>query len=152
MAKIGRPTIYSKELAETICEKTATSSKGIVTICNELNIGLTTVWRWLDNNDEFRQLYARAKDQQADFMADEINEIADNASNDIIVTENGIAPNHISVARDRLRIDARKWVAAKLKPKKYGDKVDVTSDGQSIAPVNVIAVSVQSAKEIDKLT
>jgi hypothetical protein len=151
MAKMGRPSDYSNAVADLICEKTATSSKGMVTICGELNLSLTTVCRWLDAHDYFRQSYARAKEQQADFLADEIIAISDDASNDVIIGENGIQQNSEFIQRSRLRVDARKWVAAKLKPKKYGDKVDVTSDGQSIAPINVIAVSVQSAKEIDKL-
>lgn len=81
----------------------------------------STIFKWLASNEEFAEQYARAKEAQADAMADEIVDIADG--------DNGADPQ-----RDRLRVDARKWVAAKLKPKKYGDKLDVTSGGEKLAP------------------
>jgi hypothetical protein len=39
--------------------------------------------------------------------------------------------------RDRLRVDARKWLLSKMLPKKYGDKLDVTSDGEKMPVVTV---------------
>lgn len=82
----------------------------------------TTVMRWLNDDEEFRDQYARAKDEQADVLFEDVLDIADNAT-----------PEEVAVAR--LRIDARKWMAGKLRPKKYGDKVDLTHanpDGSAI--------------------
>jgi hypothetical protein len=93
--------------------------------------------QWLRDKEDYSNQYARAKEDQADYLAEEILEIADDSSGDTDYTETGkIVMNAEFVARSRLKVDARKWIAAKLKPKKYGDKVDVTTDGKSInAPV-----------------
>lgn len=81
---------------------------------------------------EFQEQYARAKEEQADFLAEEMLEIADDKSDDLLDTEEGQSANPVAVQRARLRVDARKWAAAKLKPKKYGDKVDFTTDGKQV--------------------
>lgn len=87
---------------------------------------LTTVYRWLQDSEEFREMYARAREDQADTLADEIVSIADEQK--AALTAEG-KPYDPDVNRDRLRVDARKWVAAKLKPRKYGDKVDIAHSG-----------------------
>jgi hypothetical protein len=71
--------------------------------------------------------YARACEERADLIADEVFEIADNKTLD----ENGmiVKDDNIKVQRDRLRVDSRKWLLAKLHPKKYGDKIDVEHSG-----------------------
>jgi len=81
--------------------------------------------------DEARsQIYTRACEDRADLMADEILEIADNISGDMIILKDGreVIDNAV-VNRDRLRVDSRKWLLAKLQPKKYGDKLDVAHSG-----------------------
>ena len=68
--------------------------------------------------------YARAREEQAETYADEIVAIADDGRNDTYIDENGNERvNQDVVARSRLRVEARKWVASKLKPKKYGDRL-----------------------------
>lgn len=134
----GRPTKYTKELGEKICERIATSSIGLKTICEENGIEYTTLKRWLNDNEEFRTLYARAKEDQADHLAEEIIAIADDSKNDTQKDDEGNEiVNHDNIQRAKLRVDARKFIAAKLKPKKYGDKLDVTSDGESIVSYRV---------------
>jgi len=134
---MGRPTKFTQEIADQICEQVATTSKSMRTICAEVRIPYTTHMQWLRDKEDYSNQYARAKEDQADYLAEEILEIADDSSGDTDYTETGkIVMNAEFVARSRLKVDARKWIAAKLKPKKYGDKVDVTTDGKSInAPV-----------------
>jgi hypothetical protein len=97
----------------------------------------------LGNNKDFREQYARARDAQADTLADEIIDIADDGSNDWMERElesgktiEVVNAEHIS--RSKLRVDARKWVAAKLKPKKYGDKTLLGSDPENPLPPGFI--------------
>lgn len=130
--KAGRPTEYNSEIADLICDIISNSNKSLATVCKDERIKLapSTVYNWLNNNKEFLEKYARAKDCQADFLAEEIIEIADDNSNDIIISVNSEGEqiekeNHEFISRSRVRIDARKWVASKLKPKKYGEKLDV---------------------------
>ena len=103
-----------------------------------------TVYNWLNEEHEnydkiFLDNYARARQDQADFYADEIIEISDDSRNDymekLIGEEVVQVVNQENIQRARLRIDARKWVSSKLKPKKYGDKLDMTTGGEKIEVV-----------------
>lgn len=134
----GRPSIHSKELEDRILTEIATSSKSLRTICKDETLpSVTTVLKWLREIPEFAAQYARAKEEQADFMCEEMIDIADDGSNDTI---RGVKPNGQEyemedkewTSRSKLRVETRKWLAAKLKPKKYGDKIDVTSGGEPI--------------------
>lgn len=129
----GRPRRKWTEKDEiAICKKLATSNKSLKTVCKELKIDIGKVLEKLAENGNFTLQYARAKQDQADYLAEEIIEIADDISNDTIIDpETGKAKeNKEWVNRSRLRVDARKWVAAKLKPKKYSDKIDVSHSGE----------------------
>ncbi|WP_186194461.1 terminase small subunit protein [Burkholderia gladioli] len=122
-------TKFTKALAETICEHLASglSLRQIEEI--EGMPTKTTILRWLgdDRYTEFRDQYARARDMQAEGMADEILEIADDGRNDWMEVQSrdgehiGWKVNGEAVQRSRLRIDARKWLLSKLLPKKYGN-------------------------------
>lgn len=123
--KTGRPTKYSFELAEKICHRVATSSDGLTKICGEFDVDHATVSRWKQNNLEFRDMYARAKEEQVELLVEEILSISDESKNDTLTVEGKETANHEWISRSRLRVDSRKWLAAKLLPKKYGDKLDI---------------------------
>ena len=100
-----------------------------------------TVFQWLadERKPEFKQLYARAREAQAEMMADEIVSISDETDVASVMTPDGAVDLKLdatAVARNRLRVDARKWVAAKLLPKKYGDKLGVDHGGNINLTVN----------------
>lgn len=116
--KAGRPTIKSDELLTFICTE-ITEGKSLVKICRENGFHLSTVFQWLCDDKSFSDKYARAKEEQADTLADEIIDLSDEAA--ILDSNPSLASAAVQAAR--LRVDARKWVAAKLKPKKYGDRV-----------------------------
>lgn len=125
---MARPSKYSEEIADKICLLISTTSRGLVSICQEIGINPDTVYTWLKDKQGFSDKYARAREDQADLLADEIISIADDNSRD---AEAFVGGNHVN--RARLQIDARKWKASKLAPKKYGDKMDVTSNGEAIS-------------------
>lgn len=87
---------------------------------------------WLNEDNELSKQYARATELRAEVIFDEILQIADCEDNDIITIEGTLRVNNDVIARDRLRVDARKWALSKMMPKKYGDKIDVTSDNEKI--------------------
>ena len=121
-----RPSTYSDDVVNDICARLA-AGQPLTKICKTEEFpDVSTVYRWLDAHEEFRDKYARARQDQADTLADEIIAISDEQHE--AVTERGVVFDP-EVNRDRLRIDARKWVAAKLKPKKYGDKTEVEHTG-----------------------
>jgi len=133
-SKGGRPkkqiwTVHGKrhtrpQIQNLICELIATTSTGVSRIVKDTKgfPSYTIVKEWMTDDSEFAAKYARAKEDQADLMAEEIIDIADDVSGDYDEAEKYVREN---VQRSRLRVDARKWVASKLKPKKYGDKLDM---------------------------
>jgi len=130
MAKMGRPTKYNEELADDICEKIA-SGLPLTKICKPDNMPkLTTVYRWLQEKADFREMYTRAREDQADTLADEMAELAD-IDPERILSEGGNKIDAAYVNWMRLRIDTRKWTASKLKPRKYGDKTFMAGDAEN---------------------
>ena len=107
--------MYSQESADTICELIA-EGRSLRSICREDNMpSKTEVFRWLAENEAFRNQYARAREAQADHYFDEIIEVADDES--------------LDANSRRVRVDARKWAAGKLRPKVYGEKIDLNHSG-----------------------
>lgn len=140
MSVPGRPSSYTQETADAICTQLI-EGKSLRTIClAEEMPNISTVVRWLADNEEFRAQYARAKDDQADTLAEEILHIADHTQlgikrkiiGDKVEVQEGDMTEH-----RKLQIDARKWIAARLKPKKYGDKVEQTHKGDPSAPIQI---------------
>lgn len=133
---IGCPSSYTEEIGDRICEIIA-SGKSAVAAVKEVGISQPTLYKWLNQNPDFVKKYVRAREDQADLYADEIVSIADELKIDAkyqgedVVLE--VSAN--AVARNRLRVDARKWYASKLAPKKYGDKLESVVTGPDGGPV-----------------
>jgi len=129
----GRPSIFSEEIADTICLALA-EGMSLRTICSLDGMpSRTTVFQWLRDMPAFRTKYTQARDDQAETMVDECADIVDDGTNDFMERRNSrgeleIAYNGDSVQRSRLRVEHRRWYAERLLPKKYGTKqnVDVT--------------------------
>jgi len=135
---MGRPSDYTPELASEICLRLS-DGLSLRTICDAEEMpDRSTVFRWLAVNAEFRDQYARARETQADVLAEEIIEIADRPKE-----EKG------AVDRDRLKVDARKWYAGKLRPKVYGDKVQNEHTGKDGGPVVLEVVTGVSRSPTD---
>jgi hypothetical protein len=121
---------------EHVCNELATSSLGIGKILSNGLDGNTlprysTFMYWLDEDAALLDRYAKAKDAQADFMADEMLEIADGNA-EYVVDQNGVSrKDSADVQHKRLRVETRKWLASKLKPKKYGDKTTIAGDAEN---------------------
>lgn len=125
----GRPTDYSQELADLICARLA-EGESLRTVCKDEDMPCkTTVFMWMRSNKEFLNQYTRAKEESADALIEDMLDIADDGTNDWMEKRNGEGEqigwqlNGEHVNRSRLRVDTRKWIAEKLKPKKYGAKV-----------------------------
>lgn len=99
--------------------------------------GNTYLYNKLAKDAEFAEKYARAREIRADRMFEEMIQIADESSEDFHETNDGIKLNREAIERSRIRIDTRKWVLAKMMPKKYGEKIeaDIKSGGEPIRPV-----------------
>lgn len=125
MAKLGRPSIYTEELADEICAKLASQSRGIQHLCRTIDHfpSEDTIYEWRRTKPIFSEKYDKAKADQVMYLVDEIVEIADDVSNDKVINDNGKEVcNNEAVNRSRLRVETRKWIAARLAPKIYGQK------------------------------
>lgn len=140
----GRPTLYTDDLAVTICELLV-EGHSLRAICRRDDMpSIASVFKWLRDIPGFSEQYARAKEEQADTLADEIIDIADETDTVVKDMDGGttaVVFDSTAVARNRLRVDARKWVASKLKPKKYSDKMELSGNADSPLVVKVVKLS-----------
>lgn len=146
----GRPSTYTDEMGDRICDL-LTEGKSLRKICMGDDFPhASTVYVWLDRFPSFADKYVRAREAATEDMLEDILEIAD---------EKGIDPQE-----KRVRIDTRKWVMGRLKPKKYGDKqqvevgnkdgealkVESTADNAALALQLAEALRVAGIKDLDK--
>ena len=120
-AIMGRPTIFSQELADAICARLA-EGESLLSICRDDGMPAeSTVRHWVaEDREGFFAKYAHARDIGLDHQADRIIEIADTEEDP---------------ARARVMIDARKWHLSKMAPKRYGEKVTTEISGPGGGPV-----------------
>jgi hypothetical protein len=118
---VGRPLTYSQAIADEICDRLA-SDEGLMTICADDHMpGLTTVYRWRREIDEFRQAYARAREDQGHTVADQLGEYRRKVSR-------GDMPADVA----RAAADMAKWEASRRASKDFGDKVQVESQTRNL--------------------
>jgi len=131
---MGRPTDYTEDLGDLICEGVAQKTP-LARLCEENKYlpNPRTVYRWLRTHESFCQNYTRAKEDQADYLAEECLDIADDSA--------------IEPADKRIRVDTRKWLASKFQPKKYGDKIQ--QDIKHSGILGVKDVSKMSDEELE---
>jgi hypothetical protein len=144
----GAPArLYEPDIAEEICVLIACSDKGLQAILasDERFPSLPTVMKWLNSNADFAQAYARAKELQADYLADQMLEIADETNGDAELAYNKDGSvyarmNGHNVQRSKLMVEQRRWHASKLNPRRYGDKLDVTSGGEALPAMPAVMI------------
>lgn len=124
--KNERPTKYSQDKVDAILARVS-GHESLRAICADMGVPVSTFLGWVADSPELSEQYARAKRAQAELLALEIVQIADEVEvqaqykgEDVTLDLSANA-----IARNRLRVDARKWVASKLLPKVYGDKLAI---------------------------
>lgn len=109
---MGRPSSYTDERADELCTWIA-QGNSLRSFCKLHGMEAQTVYRWMRERPDFQQRYAHAHEDRADSLADEMCDIADE------VAASGGSIEAVQAAR--LRIDTRKWIAAKLRPGRWGE-------------------------------
>lgn len=143
--KGGRPTDYTVKLGTKICARIA-SGESLLRICKDDDMpcrAIVHLWLLDPVKKEFLDKYETACNVRAENMFDELNDIADDSRNDFMKKESKdgksfTVPNQEVVSRARLRVDTRKWYLSKVMPKKFGDKIDVTSGNKPIPLLHAI--------------
>ncbi|AXI03869.1 terminase small subunit-like protein [Aquirhabdus parva] len=145
---LGRPSDYSLEICEAICARLI-EGESLRTICRRDDMpAISTVMNWLRQHQAFAELYARARELQADAMFEQLLDIADDGTNDYGVNEDGESNGKLDrdhITRSRLRIDTRKWILARMNPKKYGDAVSMRHSGDAQNPVGLLVTQLQGS-------
>lgn len=136
MAERGRPSVYTQEIADLICQKLA-EGMSLRAICRSDDMPSDACVRnWaLEDREGFFAQYTRSRDIGLDCVADEVFDIADDKTGDVI--------------RDRLRFDARRWYLSKLAPKRYGDKVQQEVSGPDGGPITVTRIELVGVEPDD---
>lgn len=133
---VGRPTKYSQEIADLICDRMV-NGEHIVQICNDESMpGRTTVYRWMAENPEFGTRIARAREGLADHVAWQILDMASKSTNE---TANA----------DRVKLAAWQWHAARLAPKKYSEKVMAEISGPEGGAIKIEQTQKIDARQLD---
>jgi hypothetical protein len=125
---------YSEEIVEKICNLIADGNALHQITEMEGMPKKTAIYSWLEKYPSFAEKYARAREKQADLFAAQIVTIADRA------TDANIA---------RLQMDARKWAASKLAPKKYGDRTITELTGADGGAIKTEATSKVDWRDLD---
>lgn len=131
----GRPTTYTDDLANDICSRIA-SGESLRSICRDDAMpAMSSVMLWLVDGKHpmFSEQYTKARQIQAESLADELFDIADDGSNDWMAKhgkddEPGYVLNGEHVQRSRLRVDTRKWYLSKVLPR-FADKQQLERSG-----------------------
>jgi hypothetical protein len=132
----GRPELYSQELADRILDRMA-CGETLTAICRDEDMPhRATVRRWISRHEGFCEAYTRARELLADVYAEQALDIADDPTGDVMTDAKGIKRvDNENVQRSRLRCDMRRWYAAKLAPRRYGEKISQEISGPSDGPI-----------------
>lgn len=130
---IGRPSIFTQDKADAVCAELA-QGRSLRSVCKDDDMpSMTTVFKWLREREDFAQQYARAKDECADALVEEMLDIADTPLEGVRTktSEDGVEETREDMlGHRRLQVDTRKWIASKLKPKKYGERTQHEHSGK----------------------
>lgn len=128
--KIGRPSDFTQELADRICAKLA-GGESLRTVCKGDDMpSLQTIFNWIRTKPGFFEQYARAAEERTEAHNEMILDLGDEAigkSQEVDPKSSGAV-----VQAYKLKADNLKWVMSKMKPKKYGDKIDMTTNGKDL--------------------
>ena len=146
----GRPPTYSKEIWKGIFDRVGAGAS-LTTALKEPGISYSHAQRLIDADPALAEAYETAKKTRASRLAEEIIELSD-----------AEIPSHLQgveisawVNQKRLQVDARKWVAAKLYPRVYGDKIDVSVRDERISVIDALEAArsrVQIGMDITDIT
>jgi len=143
--RTGRPTQWTQELEDQIIDGII-SGLSLKKICEPEDMPhVSAVYRWMWHDPRFENIYSRALETKAHALVEEMVSIADESDQDWDETEKGPRFNPEHVQRSRLRVDTRRWIASKYRPKQYGDNLQLTGkDGKDLVPETVTVFALPS--------
>lgn len=123
----GRPTDYNEALAARICERLV-EGESLRSVCRDPEMpAISSVMLWITKHSAFSEQYAKATEERAAGMFEDMFDIADKVEEDAA-----------AVSKAKLRVDTRKWALARMMPKKYGDKITQEHTGADGGPIRTV--------------
>lgn len=159
---VGRPSDYTQELAAEIFARMA-EGQSVRKICSDETMpSSSTIFLWVQKHKEFSDNYDLAARDRAYGIAEDTIEIADDGRNDWMERQStaekgagvntGWVLNGEHVQRSRLRVDARKWFASRLDPKRWGDKITNEHSGPGGGDINLthkVEITIKDPANVD---
>jgi hypothetical protein len=151
MARDGRPSKYTDEIADEICRRISTSRYGLEEVCEMLEVpdserpSTTAVFHWLENNASFREKYSRSRELQAEYMGDLMVQEAHRPRIATVKKSGAKGVEEIvsdNVERSKLIVSTLLKRASQLYPKKYGERSQLEHVGRDGGPIQFQAKSI----------
>ena len=137
MARAGRPTQFSKELAIKICDRIA-EGESLRAIALDIDIAKSTIAGWfIDDKEGVFGHYARARKLQAEHMFEELCDIADDGRNDWMERNGHQVTDQEALQRSKLRVDTRKWILARMDSNRYSETSKTEISGKDGGPIQI---------------
>lgn len=141
---MARPSEYTQEIGDRICQEIG-NGWSLRTVCDAEDMpNMSTIFEWIRKYEAFSKQYAVACEERTEAHNESLLEMGDEAKN----LAQSVDPKASSavVQAIKLKADNLKWHMSKMKPRKYGDKLDLTSGGEKL-PTPIIPLNVQESKE-----
>jgi hypothetical protein len=119
---MARPSEFTQEIADRIIDRIS-EGEMLTKICQEEGMPpRKTVYTWMAARPAFKDAYARAREEWAEFYEEKVLSIAFDDKGDFFVEDGKAVADHARVQRARLQVDTLKWFMMKWAPRRYGDK------------------------------
>lgn len=155
--KAARPTRYSKRLVDAICSEIIAGKTVREILDGDASLPhRATFYRWLalPSMQYLRDQYARACELRADAYADEMIYIAKTPEvGEVTINKESDTGYETTTRREdmlghrRLIVDTLKWNTARMNPKKYGKRLDVTSGDEPIESAPIMVFNMRPADQ-----
>ena len=133
MAKAGRPSTYSEKTADEIVQRMI-EGESLTAICRDEKMPpRVTVYAWFDKHPDFYARCARAREALADYLVDQIEELARTATKD-------------NIEQIKLQVSTKQWRAMKMAPRMYGDRTRTEVTGANGGPIQTQATVVDATQ------
>lgn len=135
--KPGRPSGYSEQVAQKICHRMI-NGESLTSICKDKDMpSRVTVYDWMEAHPEFRARCARAREGLADFLVDEIEQLASQTTEE-------------NVNSMKVKISTKQWRAMKMAPRIYGDRTVTEVTGANGGAIQLEAKRTINLENVDE--
>jgi hypothetical protein len=146
---MARPSDFTQEIANKILDRIS-EGEMLTKICQEEGMPpRKTVYTWMTARPEFKDAYARAREEWAEFYEEKVLSIAFDDKGDFFVENGRTVADHARVQRARLQVDTLKWFMMKWAPRRYGERPALEDTASGPLMVRWVNTGVPRAGDAD---